>query len=381
MYTLLFMLTFSLLFISSFISTGSACAASQPSTATLTERDLVYEAVGTVQPRMITTLSSKVTGNVLEVLKREGDSVKAGETVVRIDARDLASDLAGAKAGVSETVGAMTELDRARQAAMASKEQVQSSLTLAESNFRRMKELFDKKSVSRSELDQAQAQLDGTSAQLKGVEAQLSGIEASRSRVTARMNQAQAGVSKVETVKSLAEVKAPFSGRVTARKIEAGMLAAPGVPLLMIEDDANLRLEAVVPESIIASVSEGQPITVSVDALSGEPFQGAVAEIVPSADVLSHTFVVKISIPNRSPLRSGMYARGRFVTGREQVLLVPRSAIEERGQLEGIWGTGEEGRPVWRLVRFGRVFGDQIEVISGLAPGESYFSEPPTERK
>ncbi|MBF0502502.1 MAG: efflux RND transporter periplasmic adaptor subunit [Candidatus Riflebacteria bacterium] len=375
----LFLILTTLLFISQ-----QASAAPQTLIAAVVERNLVYEAVGTIQPRMTTTLSSKVTGNVLEVLKREGDSVSAGEILVKIDARDLASDLAGAKAGLSEAAAGLSELDRNRQGALANKEQVLSSLKLAESNFQRTKELFDKKSVSRQEFDQAQAQLDGTRAQLKAVEAQINGIEATRSRIGARMNQAQAGISKVETVKGLAEVAAPFSGRVTARKIEPGMLAAPGIPLLMVEDDSNLRLEAIIPESMIASISEGQVISVGVDALGSDFFNGTVAEIVPAADMLSHTFIVKISLPNHPRLRSGMYARGRFIIGSEPVLLVTRKAVEERGQLEGIWTPNETGRPAWRLIRTGRTFEDQIEVLSGLASGETYLSEAPgehTERK
>lgn len=356
---------------------GSALAQPVPVAATLTDHVLVHEAFGTIQPKMITTLSSKVMGNVLEVLKREGDTVKPNEVVVKIDAKDLASDLAGARAGLSEASASLTELEKNRQAALAQKEQVESSLKLAESSWQRVSEMFAKKSVSRQEFDQAQSALDSARAQLKSAEATIAAIDASRSRINARMGQAQAGVSKVETIRNLAEVTAPFSGRVTARKIEPGMLAAPGVPLLVIEDDSHLRFEAIVPEGLIASISEGQKVPVSIDALGGETREGTIAEIAPAGDVLSHTFVVKIAVPTDPRLRSGMYARGRFPIGTEATLLVPSTAVEPRGQLDGIFVPGEGGRPVYRLVRTGRTIGNSVEILSGLKAGEKFFPQMP----
>lgn len=358
-------------------SVAPTVGSTAPVTAAFTPHTLVHEAFGTIQPKMITTLSSKVMGNVLEVLKREGDTVKPDEVVVKIDAKDIASDLAGARAGLSEASAALTELEKNRQAAVAQKEQVESNLKLAESSYQRVSDLFAKKSVSRQEFDQAQTALDSARAQLKSAEAGVAAIDASRSRINARMGQAQAGIAKVETIKSLAEVTAPFSGRVTARKIEPGMLAAPGVPLLVIEDDSHLRFEAIVPESLIASISEGQKVQVSIDALGGETREGTIAEIVPAADVLSHTFLVKIAVPADPRLRSGMYARGRFPIGTEAALLVPRTAIETRGQLDGIFVPGEGGRPVYRLVRIGRTIGDSVEILSGLKAGEAFFPQPP----
>lgn len=354
-----------------------AFGADQPAvTAALADHVLVHEAFGTIQPKMVTTLSSKVMGNVLEVLKREGDTVKPNEVVVKIDAKDIASDLAGARAGLSEAAASLTELEKNKQAAMAQKEQVESTLKLAESSWQRVSDLFAKKSVSKQEYDQAQAAVDSARAQLKSAEAGIAAIDATRSRINARMGQAQAGISKVETIKSLAEVTAPFSGRVTARKIEPGMLAAPGVPLLVIEDDSHFRFEAIVPEGLIASISEGQKVQVSIDALGGETREGIVAEMVPAADTLSHTFMVRIAVPADPRLRSGMYARGRFPIGLEKTLLVPRSAIEARGQLDGVFVVGEGNRPVYRLVRTGRVIGDSIEILAGLKAGEQYFPQP-----
>ncbi len=345
-------------------------------TAANVEQSLVYEAIGNIQPKVVTTLSSKVMGNVLEVLKREGDTVKAGETVVKIDARDVASDLAGARAGLSEAAAMKTEIDRGLQAAQAQKQQADAGLKLAESSFQRIRELFEKKSVSKQEFDQAEAAFTSARAQVAGAQAQIDSLEAKKSTVSARMSQAQAGISKVETIKDLAEVTAPFGGRVTARRIEPGMLAAPGVPLLTIEDSSQLRFEAMVPERFIASITEGMQVEVTIDALAGRTFSGLVAEILPSADALSHTFIVKIALAAQPGLKSGMYARGAFVIGTETVLLVPPAAVEIRGQLEGVW-VESDGKPVYRLIRAGRTMPGGVEILSGLKPGDRFLPTPP----
>lgn len=345
-------------------------------TAAMTEQSLTYDAVGNIQPKIVTTLSSKVMGNVLEVLKREGDTVKAGEVVVKIDARDVASDLVGARAGLSEAAAMKTELDRGLQAAQAQKQQADSGLKLAESSYLRIKELFEKKSVSKQEFDQAEAAFTTAQAQSRGAQAQIDTLVAKKSTVNARMSQAQAGISKVETIKNLAEVTSPFGGRVTARRIEPGMLAAPGVPLLTIEDSSQLRFEAMVPERFIASITEGMHVEVTVDALEGSTFSGVVAEILPSADVLSHTFMVKIALTAQPGFKSGMYARGAFIIGTESVLLVPPAAVEIRGQLEGIW-VERDGKSTYRLVRTGRTMPGGIEILSGLRPGDRFLAAPP----
>ncbi|HNW36693.1 MAG TPA: efflux RND transporter periplasmic adaptor subunit [Candidatus Ozemobacteraceae bacterium] len=359
---------------------GSLKAQETWQSAVVSEQELTYEAVGNIQSKIVTTLSSKVVGNILEVLKREGDAVKAGEVVVKIDARDVASDLVGARAGLSEAAAMKTEIDRGLQAAVAQKQQAESGLKLAESSYQRIRELYDKKSVSRQEFDQAEAAFTTAQAQARGAQAQIDALEAKKSTVNARMSQAQAGISKVETIRTLAEVTSPFSGRVTARRIEPGMLAAPGVPLLTIEDSSQLRLEAMVPERFIASITEGQRVEVVIDALEGRTFSGSVAEILPSAEVMSHTFLVKIALAAQPGLRSGMYARGAFVIGSESVLLVPPSAIETRGQLEGIW-VERDGKPVYRLVRTGRTMPGGVEIVAGLRPGDRFLPRPPAEGK
>ncbi|NLI77891.1 MAG: efflux RND transporter periplasmic adaptor subunit [Candidatus Riflebacteria bacterium] len=332
---------------------------------------LTEEVVGNLQPRMVTTLSSKVMGNVLEVLKREGDPVTAGETLVRIDAQDLGNDLAGARAVLSEAGAAGAEVEGHLATARLAREEAAAQASLAEATFNRIKELFDKKSVTKQEFDQAETALTQARSRVAQADSQIQVLQAKRAQVTAKAAQAQAGISKVSTIKALAEVKAPFDGRITGRRIEPGMLAAPGVPLLIVEDVGMIRFEAIVPERLLSFLPEGASVAVRVDAVAGTDFPGVVTEIVPGADPLSHTFLFKIALPADPRLRSGMYARGLVAKGEEQVLLVPRAAIESRGQLDGV-RVQVDGRTVYRLVKTGRTHGDQVEILSGLRPGDRF---------
>ncbi len=342
---------------------------------TRTTIPVTEEVVGMLQPTAVTTLSSKVMGNVVEVLKREGETVQANELLVRIDAKEIGSDLAGAKASLAEAQAAIAEIKSTISTAQSAKEAAESQLKLAEVSYARIKELYDKKSTTQQEHDQAFTKLTQAKAQVNQATSQIASLQARMAQINARNEQARAGISKVSTLKDLAEVRAPFAGRIISRKVEPGMLAAPGVPLMVIEDLGRIRFEAIVPERLLSFLPDGAEMPVRVDALGQDSFSGNVVEIVPSGDPLSHTFTVKLCLADDPRFRTGMYARGTVKKGEEQVLLVPATAIVSRGQLDGvILKSGEKS--VYRLVKVGRHFGENVEILSGLNEGDLYDRHP-----
>lgn len=339
-------------------------------TVTIASVPATEEVVGTLQPTTVTTLSSKILGNVIEVLKREGEIVSAGELLVRIDSKEIGSDLQGAQASLAEAQAAISEIRSQISNAQAAKEAAESELKLAEVSYNRIKALYEKKSVTQQEFDQATNRLNQARSQVAQATSQIAALQAKLAQISARNEQARAGISKVSTLKELTEVRAPFAGRVVSRKVEPGALAAPGVPLMVLEDIGRIRFEAVVPERLLAYISEGSTMTVRIDALGGEPVQGKVAEIVPAADPLSLTFTVKVALDNDPRLRTGMYARGLIVKGEEQLILIPENAVQKRGQLEGVYVRSGD-KAIYRLVKTGRRFDGKIEVLSGLKAGET----------
>ena len=155
----------------------------------------------------------------------------------------------------------------------------------------------------------------------------------------ARAGQAQANAALAQARTSLGYtlIHAPFAGVVTEKKADPGTLASPGMPLFTIEDTRNYRLEVTVDENDIRIVRAGQSASVSLDALGNAELSGKVVQIVPAADPASRSFLVKIGLPADAHIHSGLFGRARFPKGERQTLLIPRAAIVEHGQLQGVY--------------------------------------------
>ena len=193
----------------------------------------------------------------------------------------------------------------------------------------------------------------------------------------AGLEQARANRAAAEVMLGYAEVRSPVAGWVTAKRIEAGDMAAPGVPFLTVEDLSTVEAVVRVPEGEVAGLAEGSPARVALEVL-GEEREGAVARVVPAGDPMSRTFEVRIALENPDGrIKSGMFARARFERGTRRVLLVPEGAVVRRGQLEGIFVVAGDGAARLRWVRLGRAEGGRVEVLSGLDPGEEFLPAPP----
>jgi RND family efflux transporter MFP subunit len=321
----------------------------------------VYEAPGTVRARTAAVLSSKVMGYVREVRVHTGDRVREGQTLVVLDARDLDASYRQAEAARNEARSALPEAENAISSAKA-------NLDLAKATFARMKDLFDKRSISNQEFDEA-------SAKLKVAQAGYEMAVARRSQLESRIAQAEQGFESAKVAQSYGQIAAPFAGTVTDKTVEPGNLAAPGTPLLTIEREGAYRFEVAVEESKLALVHSGQQVTVSLDAVD-RPVQGRVSEIVPAVDSSARAFTVKIDLPAMAQLRSGLFGRARFEFGTRSVLAVPAPAVSERGQLTSVF-VAENGKAKMRLVTIGERSRDRLEILSGLNAGERIIEPVP----
>jgi RND family efflux transporter MFP subunit len=279
----------------------------------------LYEATGTVKARTSTVISSKWMGYVREVQVQTGDHVRAGQLLVDLDARDLDTGARRAEAARDEVRSAIPEADSAVAAAKA-------NLDLDQATFRRMQELYDKKSISDHEFDEVSAKLKASQA----------GYEMSRARrrqFDAKLAQAGAEVSAAEVNRGYAQISAPFAGIVTAKSVDPGTLATPGAPLLTIERDGMYRLEASVEESKAGAIHNGQSVTVSLDGVP-QAIEARVCEIGPTVDAASRSYIVKIDLPAIPNVRSGLFGRAAFMLGSRSVTAIPAAAVVERGQLQ-----------------------------------------------
>jgi RND family efflux transporter MFP subunit len=306
------------------------------------------EAVGTLQAAQSSQLASQIMGNIVEMRVKEGDRVRRGEVLAVLED-------AQPRAALERAVAAQ---NAAQQEIVA----VDSDYGLAKSTLKRYQELYDKKSVSPQEFDEVKARQQAAAARSQLAQAGLA--------------QAQAALAQAQTTLAYTRVRAPFDGVVTEKRADPGTLASPGMPLLTVEDQRRFRLEASVNEADIHLVTLGQTVTVTLDSLPQTQFSGRVAQIVPAADPASRSFVVKIEIPADTRLRSGLFGRAHIARGQRQAIVVPRTAVVERGQLQGVYVLSADQSLTLRYVTLGKPVGEQVEVLSGLESGERLAAAP-----
>lgn len=336
---------------------GEKKQASAPAAAPLTDVAVVavqratipdfVEAVGTVRARQSSQLSSQIVATVTSVRVHEGERVRRGDVLAVLDDAQQSAALSRAAAAIAS---AQQDIGAA-----------QADDTLAAATLRRYQSLYEKKSVSPHEMDEVQARAAAAAARREQAQAGLA-------QAAAMQAQARAGLGYTR-------VRAPFDGVVTARFVDPGALASPGVPLLTVEDTAAFRLEATVDETAIPFVKLGGMAPVALDAMGGD-IEGKVVQIVPAVDPASRTFTVKVELPPDARLRSGLFGRVRFVRGERQAILVPRLAVVERGQLQGVYVVAPDGTLNLRFVTLGRTSGDRVEILSGLESGEKLVVNP-----
>ncbi len=282
-----------------------------------TPQTITEAVVGTVRARLEATLEANVRGRIDQLPVVLGQPVKAGERLVRLDAPEIQARL----------------------------DQAQASLQQAASDWQRTSKLFEQQAATRVEFEAAQA----------------------------RYSIAQGAVAEATAMMDYVEIAAPFDGVVTRKWVDVGDLAAPGKPLIAIEDPSALQLEADVPQTIAAQVQRGARLVVQVDALDGD-LLGTVNEIAPAADAASRTFRIKVDLPEQAGLRSGQFARLLVPVGESDALRVPVSAIVQRGQLEIAFVVTDRQAHL-HLVKTGQRIGDDIDVLSGLHAGDAVVVE------
>ena len=309
--------------------------------------DLV-EAVGTVRAAQSSDLASQMMGNIVEIRVHEGDHVQRGQVLAVIDESQPRA-----------------AVDRATAADIAAQQQLvaaDSDLALAESTLKRYQNLYEKKSVSPQEFDE--------------VKARQQAARARRDMAQAGQGQAQAALAEARTSLDYTRIRAPFDGVVTEKKADTGTLASPGMTIFTVEDVRRYRLEATVNENDLRYVRTGQQVSVVIDALDNTGLEGKVVQIVPAADSASRSFLVKIELPTDLQLRSGLFGRAQFSRGQRQALLIPRSAVVERGQLQGVFVLDQNQVASLRYVTVGKSSGSDIEVLAGLQSGERLVVKP-----
>ncbi|MBD3867799.1 MAG: efflux RND transporter periplasmic adaptor subunit [Acidobacteria bacterium] len=296
-----------------------------------------FEVTGSAEPWRKVAPGTKLMGRIAEVPVREGDRVRKGQLLARLDARDLNAAVEQARAAL-----AMAEASHEN----------------ARVHHERLVDLHSRGSVTDKNLE------DGTA----GARVAKAGVE-----------QARANLSAAEVMLDYAVIRSPVAGWITSRSVEAGNMATPGAPMFVVEDLSRIKVTMQVPEGDVVGITAGDPVEVRIDVLDLD-LEAVVDRVVPTGDPASRTYQVQVVVDNGSgEIKSGMFVRTKFQGESRDALLVPASAVVNRGQLTGIFAVAENGMARLRWVRTGRLDANagSIEILSGLSEGERYVPEPP----
>ena len=289
-----------------------------------------------------TAVAAQVSGAIVSLQVKVGDQVKAGQELLRIDARSANQNAAASHAQV---------------------EAARASLHVAAKDFERQKQLFQKQYISQAALDRSQAQFQATQAQVQAMQSQS---------------------DAAQTQSRFFVVKAPYAGVVSEVVVTLGEMAMPGKTLLVMHDPAAMRITATIAQSAMAAnyanvqfeIPGLQSMPTRMDAGSGS--------VLPVMDAATHTAQIRVGIPaSVKGAAPGMFARVWLATdkttqaeGKVQRLYVPIQVVVRRAELIAVYVVDDKGKVYLRQVRLGNTVGEQVEVLSGLRAGEKVATQP-----
>jgi membrane fusion protein (multidrug efflux system) len=292
---------------------------------------------GTLQPLNQTMVTAKVAGEIRQVLVREGETVKAGQVIVRFDTADL-------EARLTDRMGAL-ESSRAQ-------------LSLAEKTRTQNQLLLKQKFISQNAYDAAESNL-------------------SVSQGTLKSNEAQAQLARIAL--NYAVVTAPLSGVVAKRDVQPGQKVSMDAPLMTIVDLARMELQAMVPANDVPELAVDMPVDVAIDGFGARRFPGTIERINPTTEAGTRAILVFIRIPNPdAALRGGMFGTGRVtLAAGAPVPTLPAVAIHTEAGQTFVW-TIEDGKLVRRIVTVGRRddSAGRVEIKTALNPAYPILAAP-----
>ena len=323
----------------------------------------MFDAGGVLRARNASLLSSRILAPVVRVDVRAGDRVRKGQPLVVLDGAEITAHAARADAQVVA----------ARQGGTVAAAEVagaESALTLARATHARIATLAAQRSATPQELDQATAALAAAEARVASARAR---VDEAAAAVTAASSAATAARAAV----SYTVIAAPFDGVVAERRVDPGTTAAPGVPLVVVEEAGPLQLEVRLDAARASQIRLQQRVRVALDEAPQTSHDGIVTEIA-RLDPTAHSFAVKIDIPAESAARSGAYGRAQFEGAARRTLTVPAGAIVRRGQLALVFVVSG-GTARLRAIAAGAAHRDRVEVLDGLTAGEMVVASPPAD--
>ena len=326
-------------------------------------------------------VGSTVTARVAQVLVREGEQVKAGDALVRLESDELQAALAQAQAAQTQAQARLLGLrSTGRAQTQAGLAQAQATVHAAQADVARTQQLVAQGFLSPARLDEAQRVLSVAQAAQAGAAAQVqasteSGTEISQAQ--AQLEAARAATQAAQARLAQAVLRAPSDARVLTRSVEPGQIVQPGRALLSLALAGPTQLKAQVDERFLAELVPGQPATVVADAFASQRLAAQVAFIAPAVDVQRGAVEVTLTLDQPAPafLREDMTLSVEVETARrDQALTVPLAALRTApGAADAAADVllAVDGRAQLQRVRVGVRSLQAVEVLDGLKAGDT----------
>jgi RND family efflux transporter MFP subunit len=276
-------------------------------------------------------------GHITSINVKAGDLVQKGQLLVIISSEDIQAKKAQAQAMVAESEAGLKDAQR---------------------DYERFAELFNQQSASKKEFENATLHYNSVKAKTEA----------------ARQMQKEA-----ESMLAYTNLRAPFSGVITQKNLNAGSMASPGIPILILEHTGGYKAKVTVSESDIASINAGADAEVVIKS-SGRLIKSKVTEVSPSSQFSGGQYLISVRIPDAE--KNGLYpgmsvnvtlASSAKMSDRGAIVLVPASSLILKDQLTGLYTVSESETALLRWVKLGRTYGDDVEVLSGLSQDEKFI--------
>jgi multidrug efflux pump subunit AcrA (membrane-fusion protein) len=322
---------------------------------------------GTVEtPSAPTSIGFLVSGKVIRVVPREGDFVRAGEVLAVIDPADYQFAV---EAAIAQSALARAQSEKASVSARPEVvEQARANLSQAEDEFRRMKALYEKKSLAPNDFKKYETAY--TNAQQQYAQAKDGAQQEDKTAAKASLEQAEAAERIARKRLSDSTLIAPISGFVSKRNIEEGAMASPGTPVFTIVELDPVEIQVGVPETDVRLVHKGQPAVVTASARPGMSFSGKVRLVNVSAEPQTRTYMVRITVPNpKGGLLVGMIAEARILGSETlDVLTLPGQSLvrDPQGAPQVFIYFPNEKRVYAKRVTAGGVMGRDVQIVDGV---------------
>ncbi len=354
------------------------------------------EYTGTTQPYRSISLRTQAEGQLLSLAVDVGDPVTQGQILARLDNSILLTSVGEAQA---EAAALASNVAQARTEVSEGESQVTRSrleLEQAQADLKRLEKLFTAGAIALQEVEQARTEAGTRKQALQSaqrvVRTRQQAVTAAQRRVRAQ----QAVIAREQQRLSFAAITSPVNGVVLERAVEPGNLAQTGSEILKLGDFSRVKVSVQVSELELANIRTGQSVQVKLDAFPKDSLQGQVSRVSPVADPTARLIPVEVTIPNaQRRIGSGLLARVDFGAQRPNAVVVPEGALQanrdrtrsgnrrpaeansdtgKTGTLFTVAGGGAQAKAEERRVTLGERRDGQVEVLTGVRPGDRLVS-------